>query len=101
MELFPISIPGLGQVFMINSFDRAEMQNMHSRQVYDILTLFGDVGGVVGFIMPIVSIFISGISEHAFNIKAITKLYIADTEDQNLFPLKTSQKSLKKQKKRS
>ena len=74
---------------------------MHSRQVYDILTLFGDVGGVIGFIMPIVSIFISGISEHAFNVKAIAKFFMASTKDEDLFASKVSKKAKKKKKSKS
>ena len=49
----------------------------HCRIKYDILGLLGDVGGVLGFVLPILSLLISPISEHSFTLQAAHKLFFA------------------------
>ena len=43
----------------------------HSRQVYGILDLFGDLGGVVEVILMLGALSLSGFTEHSFIIKAL------------------------------
>ena len=43
----------------------------HSRQVYGILDLFGDLGGVGEVILMLGALSLSGFTEHSFMIKAI------------------------------
>ena len=50
---------------------------VHSRIKYDILGLLGDVGGVLGFLLPIFGILIAPISEHIFILDAAHKLFFA------------------------
>lgn len=49
----------------------------HGRIKYDILGLIGDVGGVLGFVLPIVTLIISPISQHSFTLFAANKLFYA------------------------
>ena len=47
--------------------------------------LICNIGGVMGIIITVLSIFISPISEHSFMVKALEKLYLARTEQSDLF----------------
>ena len=42
----------------------------HSRSVYGILDLFGDVGGLLGILTPFISYFIAPYNETSFLLKA-------------------------------
>ena len=66
----------------------------HERQVYDILTLLGDLGGVIEIICLITAFFLGRWNEHSFIIKAIQKLYLARTKDDNLFIKVSNPKAL-------
>ena len=57
----------------------------HSRQVYGILDLFGDLGGVVEVILTLGALSLSSFTEHSFVIKALQKFYLAGTRNENLF----------------
>ena len=71
----------------------------HERQVYGILDLFGDLGGVQSVMFMICGALLSPISEHSFFIKAISKLYLARTKDNSLFADRKSKKAQQKLKK--
>ena len=70
----------------------------HQRKVYDILSLMGDIGGVIEILILLTAAFIGPINEHLFNLKAIQKLYLARTRQQNLFNVKLNKKQVKKRK---
>jgi len=74
------------QFFISN--DRTHIE----RKVYAFLDLMGDVGGVSGAITLVLGTFIFPISKFSFYLKAISKMYLARTEDSDLFV----KKSLKK-----
>ena len=59
---------------------------MHERTAYGILDLFGDFGGVQYVLMLAGGYFAGGVSEFIFTLKAIQKLFLAKTRDDNLFP---------------
>ena len=54
-----------------HKFDNSNMHIKHNRQIYDVFTLLGDVGGVVGVLVVVAHFSVRTISAHAFNIKAI------------------------------
>ena len=71
---------------------------MHEREVYDLLALVGDLGGVLEVMIRIVFIFIGPISEFSFLLNALQQLFLARTTDTSLFvkgKMKKNQKELK------
>jgi len=57
----------------------------HVRVVYDLLGVLGDLGGVTEVIMLFFGFFLQPISEHSFLLQAIKKLFLARTNDDDLF----------------
>ena len=57
----------------------------HVRQVYDLLDLFGDLGGVFEVFKTIIMMFILPISEHIFILRTLKRLFYVKTRDENLF----------------
>jgi hypothetical protein len=49
----------------------------YERKVYNLLDLFGDLGGFVEVLIGIAAVFICPLSEFSFNLSAIKKLYVA------------------------
>ena len=70
----------------------------YSRTVYNVLDLFGTIGGILEIFMFIVELVMEPISEHAFLCSAISTFYITKhTEEETI--IKTE--DLKKKKKHS
>ena len=61
----------------------------YTRTSYGILHLFGDFGGVQTVLMFIGSYIIGNSAEVNFNIKAISKLFLAKTRDDEVFKFPT------------
>lgn len=59
--------------------------NVNVRQVYNLLDLIGDLGGVIEIFMLLMSFIVSPISQFSFNMEALYTLYVAKTSDANLF----------------
>ncbi len=51
----------------------------HTREVYNLLNLISDLGGVMNIVTTIAGLFIYAISEHSFIIRALQNLYVAKT----------------------
>ena len=83
--------PNLLYVYKMN-LDNYKQE--HQRQVYNLLDLLGDLGGVLEVLVFIFGIFLYPISEHSFTMKALSILYLARTEKKNVFskPIKTQKK---------
>ena len=62
-----------------------DAQLFHERTEYSILDLFGEFGGVMEFFFVIGGILLSSYSEYNFILKALRKLYMVKTRDDNLF----------------
>jgi hypothetical protein len=45
----------------------------------------GDLGGVIEVLLIVFNVMFLPISEHSFNLKAIKKLFMARTKDDDLF----------------
>lgn len=58
---------------------------MHGRRIYSLFDLLGDLGGVTEVIMLCFGFMLYPISEHSFHLKAIKKLFIAKTSNDDLF----------------
>lgn len=76
----------------------------HTRRIYGIFDLFGEVGGVIEILMILCQVSIGSFQEHSFLTRAISRLFLANTEDQSMFrygKLDRVSKMKKKQKKMS
>jgi hypothetical protein len=51
----------------------------HSREIYNIFDLIGDLGGVLEIIVAFFGFFLFGIAEKSFVLKALEKLFLAHT----------------------
>lgn len=56
------------------------------------MDLLGDLGGVLEIVLITFGFFINNISEHSFYTNAISKLYKANTKDEQLFGKKKQKK---------
>jgi len=63
-----------------------------------LLDLLGDFGGLMEVLFIFGGYIIGSYTKYNFNLKAMTRLYLAKTKDENLFEL-TSTKSSKKRSK--
>lgn len=57
----------------------------NNRAVYNLLDLLSDLGGIDMFLFTFFARFLTPISKHSFNLKAIKKLYMARTQDKEMF----------------
>ena len=70
----------------------------YSRTVYNVLDLFGTIGGILEIFMFVVELVMGPISEHAFLCSAISTFYIVKhTEEEKVF----KSEDLKRKKKHS
>jgi len=76
----------------------SETTTDYERQIYGILDLLGDFGGVMEVILLIADFILRPVSMHSFLTKAISKLYKASTKDENLFKKSNNKKAVKMQK---
>lgn len=58
---------------------------VHTRKVYCLIDLLGDLGGVTEVIMLMFGFFLYPISEHSYYTRATQRLYLARTQDGKLF----------------
>ena len=72
-----------GVLYAMNFFIDA-VKISHSREVYNILDLIGDLGGVLEVIIFVFGVFLFPISEFSFVMKALEKLYLARTSHSTL-----------------
>ena len=57
---------------------------LHEREIYGFIHFLGDIGGIHEITFLILSLLILPISKHDFIAKAINKMYLIKTTDQNL-----------------
>ena len=62
----------------------SENKKEHSREVYNLMDLIGDLGGVLDLLVLLAGIFICPISEHSFFLKAFSMLFLAKTHQSEL-----------------
>jgi hypothetical protein len=78
---------------MFGTFVMGSQIGEHERKIYGILDVLGDFGGVQQVLETVAAILMGPIAAHAFLSKAISKLYLARTDDAALFGKKKSVKS--------
>ena len=57
---------------------------LHQRKVYDLLDLIGDLGGVFEICFQMLGFFILPVSYHSFIIKALKKIFLIKSKDDEL-----------------
>ena len=77
-------------------FEISTTKVTHSREVYNIFDLIGDYGGFRDGIYIVIFLFLGSYSEHHFLMKAIQKMYFAQTEDSELFTHDVDGKTVKR-----
>jgi hypothetical protein len=60
-------------------------RSVHQREIYGILDVIGDLGGVLDVIIFIFGLLLFPISEHSFIMKALQKLFLARTDKEDIF----------------
>lgn len=80
----------------IYSFTLSEVKIEHTREIYNLLDVIGDLGGVIDIVILLIGFFVFPYSEHNFYLKAIQKMFLARTKNNSIFI--QSRKSQLKQK---
>ena len=60
----------------------------HVRDIYNLIDLVGDLGGIQEFFISLVGIFVFPISYFSYNIKVLEELFLVDSIDPNLVEIK-------------
>ena len=81
MRVNPEDKYSLYQFEMFLMFENME----HEREIYGLLDLMGDLGGVTEIVMLMFGFILSPIAEHKFNLQAAKRLFIAQSKDGELF----------------
>ena len=72
------------EVLQLNIF-LDDKSTVIKREIYNALDLLGDLGGIRDIVIVIIGIFLFPYSEFSYNLKALRKLYLVETLDQDLF----------------
>ena len=72
----------------------------HSREIYSLFDILGDLGGVTEVIMLLFGFFLFPISEHSFSLQALKRLYKARTIDNSIFKKSPEELEEEKEKQR-
>ena len=67
--------------YIFAAFNIDNLSETHSREIYTILDLFGDFGGLMEVLLLVTQFLVSSWSEHSFNLKAIQKLFLVKSQD--------------------
>ena len=84
--------------FLLIQFVASMDYGIYSRSVFNILDLFGTIGGILETIMFFVALIMEPISEHAFMCSAISTFYIIKHRKEEKFFNKEISKKNKKRK---
>ena len=57
----------------------------HKRQIYDIVALLGDLGGVTEVITLVLGLLLFPISESSYNMMSTKRMFLARTKASDLF----------------
>lgn len=69
---------------------RDNVSIIHERKIYTLIELIGEVGGVMEVFMYLFALFLNGISEHSFYMKAIKSIFVVKTKESKIFKKKKS-----------
>lgn len=84
------------KMYMVTLVSLSNETIQHSRQIYSLLDLFGDLGGLLEVLSIIFSACIAPWAAFKFDYKAISKLYNVHTRSEGLFRPTNSWKHLMK-----
>lgn len=87
---------GTQPYYLVINFVLSENYVTTTRSVYTLLDVCGDFGGVSEVFFILSAILIAPIADHLFFIKAIQKLYLANTVEEGLFVDTKNPKKLKR-----
>jgi hypothetical protein len=59
---------------------------MHSREIYSLFDLLGDLGGVTDILVFVVGALIFPFAEHHFIMRYLQKMFLIQTTEKHLFP---------------
>ena len=57
------------------------LSETQTREIYNILDLFGDFGGLMEVLIIVTELIVAPWAEHIFNLKAIQKLFFVKSRD--------------------
>lgn len=80
-----LSNPNITNIYTIE-ISLGQTAVLNSRQRYDVLRFFSDIGGVFEIFLVLAGIFVFPYSEYSFILKAGKKLFQAKTKNRDLFP---------------
>ena len=76
----------------------SELERTWTREIYDIIGLLGDLGGISDILILIFGFFALPVSAFSYNLKVLEKLYLVRTYDSTLTEVKSTVKKNKKNK---
>ena len=66
---------------------------LHQRESYDIMGVLSDTGGMASTIIIIFGYIVYPAVAFSYNLKALKRLYLADSDDPNIFTTKSIYKN--------
>ena len=64
-------------------YDFDNFETVFERKTYSVLDLFGEVGGIIDFLLIFINVVVQPIQTHGFLLKAIQTLYMVKTRDES------------------
>ena len=61
-----------------------DQYTVNKREVYNFFDLLGDLGGIQDIIIIVCGFFLFPVSEFSYNLKALSKMYLVNTESEEL-----------------
>ena len=70
--------------FLEISFELAPSVHIHKREVYNMISLVGDLGGALEIFTLIIGLVVKSVSKYSFNMKFLQNFYMAKTSASSL-----------------
>ena len=80
IDPIPDQVTGAQVIFQL-TIEVKEKMYRHSREIYGVLALFGDFGGLKEVLSLIIELLVAPWAEHIFFIVALKKLFLLKTDD--------------------
>ena len=86
-----------GQPYIYLAFYQDSLSETHSREIYNILDLLGDFGGLMEVFLLVAQFFVAPWAEHIFNLKAIQKMFLVKSKTRSQFKRSKSDANTKRE----